>query len=188
MISFATRINKGLMLTDRRKRARAVYLSLILVSLIWLGLIFAAPALMAERHSIAAIILYRSFSAICHQIPERSFYFCGFPLGVCSRCTGIYAGFMIGLLLYPVLRRVENENFPTRWWLAAAAVPAAIDFGGGYLGLLTNTFQSRAMSGFFLGAAAAFYIVPGFVSLYESRFTRKRDHAVDLKRQNPKLT
>lgn len=157
------------MLLNRRRRAGAVYGSLLMLSLLWLGLIFAAPYSIAEHHEIVAIILYRSLSAVCHQLPERSFYWRGFPLGVCSRCTGIYLGFLLGLLLYPLLRRIENEQFPDRWWLIGAAIPMLIDFGGGWVGLFTNTFYSRAATGALSGCASAFYILPGFVSICRSR-------------------
>ena len=34
---------------------------------------------------------------LCHQKPERSYSMAGEPLIVCSRCLGIYAGFLITL-------------------------------------------------------------------------------------------
>ncbi|MCI0337542.1 MAG: DUF2085 domain-containing protein [Acidobacteria bacterium] len=157
------------MLTGERKRARAVYISLLLVSLAWLGLIFAAPYLSAERHPVASLLLYQGFSAICHQMPDRSFHFHGFPLGVCSRCTGIYGGFLAGLIFYPLLRTVESEISPTRWWLIASTAPILIDSVGGSAGLFANTFHSRSITGAVCGFVAAFYILPGFVSIISSR-------------------
>lgn len=153
---------------ERAGRAQLVYVALLATSLIWLLLIFAAPWLMAQGRAVSALVFYQGFSAICHQLPERSFHFHGHPLGVCSRCTGIYAGFVIGLLLYPFLRRIDEAGFPSRWWLAAAALPAAIDFAGGALGLFNNTFCSRTATGMIFGAGAAFYLTPGFVSLFNS--------------------
>jgi len=85
-------------------------------------------------------------------------------MGVCSRCASIYAGFIIGLLLYPFLRDLREDRFPPRWILIGAAVPTAIDFAGGVLGLFANTFLSRALTGVLFGAVAAFYVTPGLVS------------------------
>ena len=141
-----------------------VYAALMTISVVWIGLIFAAPGLMAERRFFASTIIYQGFSAVCHQITERSFHFHGFPLGVCSRCTGVYAGFVIGLAIYPFLRDLREEKFPARWILIVSAIPVAIDFAGGFLGLFTNTFFSRALTGMVFGAVAAFYILPGLVS------------------------
>ncbi len=149
-----------------RNNAMIVYAALMTLSVVWIGLIFAAPWLMAERRLLASTIIYRGFSAVCHQIVERSFHFHGFPLGVCSRCTGVYAGFVIGLAFYPFLRDLREERFPARWILVVSAIPVAIDFAGGLLGLFTNTFLSRALTGMSFGAVTAFYILPGLISTF----------------------
>lgn len=155
-----------------RGKAYAVYVSLLLISFGWLALIVAAPMLKAENHHLSSFVIYRSFSAVCHQMPERSFHLHGFPLGVCSRCTGIYVGFIIGLTLYPFARSLRRTALPERRWLILAALPALIDFGGGVIGLFNNTFFSRAATGGLLGAVAAFYILPGFLpsGTFQRRF------------------
>jgi uncharacterized membrane protein len=152
-------------------RPVVVYAALVLISLAWLGLLFAPPLLMADGYPLSAMILYRSFSAICHQIPERSFHLHGFALGVCSRCTGIYIGFVIGLMLYPFARSLREEALPQRRWLILAGLPLLIDVGGGLLGLFNNTFLSRAVTGALAGSLAAFYILPGFISTFRNYST-----------------
>jgi uncharacterized membrane protein len=147
-----------------RRDAMIVYAALMALSILWAALILAAPWLTAEGHFLASAIIYKGFSAVCHQAPERSFYFHGRQMGVCSRCASIYAGFIIGMLLYPFLRDLREERFPPRWILIGAAVPTAIDFTGGVLGLFANTFLSRALTGVLFGAVAAFYVTPGLVS------------------------
>jgi len=147
-----------------RNNAMIVYAVLLALSILWVALILAAPWLMAERHFVSSAVIYQGFSAVCHQAPERSFYFHGRPMGVCSRCASIYAGFIIGLLLYPFLRDLREDRFPPRWILIGAAIPTAIDFTGGVLGLFANTFLSRALTGILFGAVAAFYVTPGLVS------------------------
>jgi len=141
-----------------------VYAALMTLSILWIAVILSAPWLMAERRFLASAAIYQGLSAVCHQTPERSFYFHGYPMGVCSRCASIYAGFVIGLLLYPFLRDVREDRFPPRWILIGAAVPTAVDFTVGVLGLLANTFLSRALTGILFGAVAAFYVTPGLVS------------------------
>ncbi len=147
-----------------RRNATIVYAALLALSISWMALILAAPWLMAERRFLASAFIYRVFSAVCHQAPERSFYFHGYPMGVCSRCAGVYGGFIAGLLLYPFLRELREGGFPPRWILISAAVPALIDFAGGILGLFANTFLSRTLTGAMFGAVAAFYVTPGLVS------------------------
>ena len=148
-----------------RARARLIYAALLVGALVWLSLIWAAPWLAARHHYTSALLIYGSFSSICHQLPERSFHLLGFPLAVCARCTGIYIGALIGLLLYPSVRRLEDETMPARWWLVAAVVPMLVDFAGNAAGLFINTFWSRTATGLMAGAAAAFYVLPGLVAI-----------------------
>jgi len=150
-------------------RAQFVYAALLASALGWLGLIFAAPWLMAEHHYTSGLLVYGSFAAICHQMPERSFHWLGYPLAVCARCLGIYAGFLLGLAAYPLARRLDEETIPARWWLLAASAPMAADFAGGATGLFTNTGVSRAATGMLAGAAVAFYILPGLVAVFRDR-------------------
>jgi uncharacterized membrane protein len=148
--------------------AHFLYLALLLISLSWLGAIIAAPYLLANKHLTSSLILYQCFSAICHQLPERSFHFRGYPLAVCSRCLAIYGGFVAGLLFYPLLRNIRNGRFPARWWLVAAGIPTIIDFIAGYTNLLANTFTSRALTGLIFGSVAAFFILPGLIATFHA--------------------
>ncbi|MGH9935589.1 MAG: hypothetical protein ACREAM_05035, partial [Blastocatellia bacterium] len=59
---------------------------------------------------------------------------------------------------------LREDRFPPRWILIGAAIPTAIDFTGGILGLFANTFLSRALTGILFGAVAAFYITPSLIS------------------------
>jgi len=66
------------------------------------SLIVVAPLAAAGGHNGVAFAIYRAFGTLCHQIPERSYFIDGHKLAVCSRCTGIYAGFAFTLLLVTV--------------------------------------------------------------------------------------
>ncbi len=39
----------------------------------------------------------------CHQKPERSFFYKGKQLPICARCTGILAGYFVGIVLFIIL-------------------------------------------------------------------------------------
>lgn len=155
-------------MSDNRKSS-LMYALLMLIALAWLAVIFLPPWLMAGGHSLSAVSLYRGLSDICHQIPERSFHLLGFPLAVCSRCTGIYAGFVIGLVLYPFCRRLSDQNIPLRGWLLVGALPMLVDFGGDFAGLFVNTFFSRTATGVLLGVVAAFFLLPAWVAIAAPR-------------------
>ena len=134
--------------------------------LLALGLAVSAPALRAQGSPLLSQVVYKLFSGACHQIPERSFYLWGFPLAVCARCAGLYAGAAAGLLAYPLVRRpLARTDAPPRAWLLLAALPTAVDLLLGLTGLWENTHLSRFLTALLAGAAAAFYVVPGCVEL-----------------------
>ena len=50
----------------------------------------------------------------CHQMEERSFKIKGYQFPVCSRCTGILTGQIIGIIIY--LLKVVNTGFSCRYF------------------------------------------------------------------------
>ena len=128
-------------------------------------LIVIAPLAAASGHNEIARGLYRAFGALCHQLPERSYFVHEHKLAVCSRCTGLYAGFALTLLAYPLLRSLRTTTAPARKWLVLAALPTVIDFSLTFFGIWENTHTSRLLTGFLLGSAAVFYVMPGIADL-----------------------
>jgi uncharacterized membrane protein len=135
----------------------------VVVSLV--SLIVVAPLAAASGHSEIAIGIYRAFSVLCHQLPERSFFIDDHKFAVCSRCTGIYAGFALTLLAYPLIRPLRTTHTPPRKWLIIAAIPLLIDFSLTFFGIWENTHTSRLLTGLILGSAAVFYVMPGIADL-----------------------
>jgi uncharacterized membrane protein len=129
------------------------------------ALIIAAPLSQAALHPQLAAAIYKAFSFVCHQIPDRSFHVAGNQFAVCSRCTGLYLGFAAALLVYPMVLSVKNIDAPRRVWLFLAALPLAIDFALGYFAIWPNTHLSRFLTGALLGSVAVFYIMPGLLEL-----------------------
>ncbi|MEP6819700.1 MAG: DUF2085 domain-containing protein [bacterium] len=134
-------------------------------SLAVMSLILGAPLAMDAGHPFLGFTIYKSFSYVCHQIPERSFFIFGHQFAVCARCTGLYAGFTVATLTYPIVRSLRQTEAPPRKWLFIAASPPAIDFALGYFGIWENTHSSRFATGALLGAVAVFYVMPGLMDL-----------------------
>lgn len=129
------------------------------------SLILVAPLAAAGGHPAWAEVIYHAFGIICHQRPDRSYFIEGQKLGVCSRCTGLYAGFAFTLLLYPLLRSLRNNVNPPRIFLILAAIPLGVDFSLTFFGIWENTHTSRLLTGALLGSAAVFYVMPGIIDL-----------------------
>src|SRR5260370_21658576 len=128
-------------------------------------MIIGAPLFQATGHASFASTIYRAFSFVCHQIPERSFHLAGHQFAVCSRCTGLYTGFAVAALVYPLARSLQRTDTPSRLWLLLATLPLVIDFSLGYFSIWENTHLSRFFSGPLLSSVAVFYIMPGLIDL-----------------------
>lgn len=135
------------------------------VAVALVGLVVLAPVARAHGFAKVAGGVYGAFGLACHQIPERSLAVAGFPLAVCARCAGLYAGFAAGVLLYPLARPLGVAEAPARAWLVPAALPTTVDFLLGVTGLWANTHLSRFSTAALLGACAALYVVPALVEL-----------------------
>jgi uncharacterized membrane protein len=70
----------------------------------------------------------------CHQLPERSFYYKGKQFPICSRCTGIYLGYL-SLFLFLLGYKI---NYPIAMLLIT---PMFIDG-------LTQAFLNRESTNF----------------------------------------
>jgi len=138
---------------------------LCIATVIFVSLIPVAPIATATNHPQVALLTYQLFHFLCHQLPERSFFIAGHPLAVCARCAGIYLGFLLLLLVYPLVRSLRDTSLPHRRWLLLAAAPLVIDFGVTFLGIWENTHTSRFVTGFLFGAVTVFYIMPGILEV-----------------------
>ena len=90
----------------------------------------------------------------------------GYKLPVCSRDVAIYLAMLLGALALPFVRRLESEEWPDKWLLVAACVPIAIDGGTQLVGMRESSNAIRMATGFIVGFALPFYIVPMLNSLW----------------------
>jgi uncharacterized membrane protein len=161
---------------QKTQRALIFWFICIVVVLSVFSLIVVAPVAAASGHSEVASGIYLAFGTLCHQLPERSYFIDGHQFAVCSRCTGIYAGFAFTLLVYPLLRSLKRLDTPPRSWLVLAALPLIIDVSVNFFGFWTNTHTSRLLTGALLGSAVVFYVMPGIIDL-SLRHSRREPRA-----------
>jgi uncharacterized membrane protein len=158
-------------------KQRIAHIGIILVSLVSCGAIAFPPIWIHSGHGsdFASSAGYFFFSGVCHQIPARSFHVWGEPLAVCARCTGVYAGFLAGVLMFPLIpkgqvhrgdvprgqvRKRLERDFPPAWILGVALLPATADFALGHFGLYDSGNVLRLVTGLIPGTAASFFIIP----------------------------
>src|SRR6266550_1267741 len=123
--------------------ARVTWAITAMIALALVAMIVGAPLAQANGHPAFASTIYKVFSFVCHQIPERSFHLAGHQFAVCSRCTGLYSGFAVAALIYPLARPLQSTDTPSRIWLILATLPVLIDFSLGYFSIWENTHLSR---------------------------------------------
>ena len=148
------------------------------------SLIIVAPLASAAGHNVLAFAIYHAFAPFCHQLPERSYFIEGHKFAVCSRCTGIYAGFAFTLLLYPLFRSLRNTATPPLSVLILAALPLAIDFSLTFFGFWENTHTSRLLTGALLGSVTVFFVMPGIID-WSLRSLTKQTPAVTFTLASP---
>ncbi|MCL2491316.1 MAG: DUF2085 domain-containing protein [Coriobacteriia bacterium] len=102
-------------------------------------------------------ILHLLGFGLCHQMPERSFIYGGVQLPVCARCTGMYVGITITLvLLFVLYKGAQRVGLPsTAFFVAAAIATFAIGFDGfgSYLGFYETNNFARILTGIMFGSA-----------------------------------
>ena len=109
------------------------------------------------------LLLWFVFAAgalICHQRPERSFFFDGHQFPVCARCTGLYLSGAIGLAGWwgvKLARHWRPNHVDPRSavrTLILASIPTLISVGAAVIGLWDGSNVTRAVLAIPLGVSA----------------------------------
>lgn len=131
---------------ERLRHNNNMRLVVLIGVLLWLAAIISAP-LVAEASGAAAAPIYAAFSWVCHQRPQRTWSLGAYPLAVCVRCLGLYAGALAGA--------VAGLPFSRAWW-AWSMVLLAAEWLAEAIGWLDAPSPIR----FAAGLAAGFFSVP----------------------------
>lgn len=164
------------MIAIQKRQAVWVWGVATAIAFLWLLIIVSAPIFEANGIKSISQPIYRLFSYMCHQISARSYHYHEYQFAVCARCFGFYAGFLLGFIVYPFIRELNNtESFP-RFWLFAAMIPMGIDFSLTFFNIWENTHLSRTMTGIILGVACAFFMIPALVEINQFIQLRRKNN------------
>lgn len=139
--------------------SRRIYAVILLLVAAWCGGFVLAPLLSGSMPGVSSA-LYACYQPICHQIDSRSFHVDGGKLAVCARCSAIYVGFLLALIVYPLIRRLDEHAVPSRFWIVLAIGPMIADVMLNFFGLQSSTLLTRAISGGLFGVIIPMYILP----------------------------
>lgn len=159
-------------MAEKTSYPKNIYLVFIIFGALWCAAIIIAPlwhGLPGIRGTVSDYS-YSFFSYSCHQSEERSLYFGLYKLGVCSRCTSIYFAFLLGIIVYPFIRKLNNIDLPSLIYLGIGAGLMILDAGLDLMDMVKNTFISREITGAVLGFILPFYIIPGSIRVFYEFF------------------
>lgn len=107
---------------------------------------------------------YAFGALICHQRPDRSFFWGSHQFPVCARCTGIYLSAAVGLAGWIAMKsarkwgRIPIDPRTARSVMIASALPTVLSFTTGTLGVWDGSNVTRAMLALPLGACAGIIV------------------------------
>jgi len=144
------------------------YLVTSLVYPLWLAGIWLAPYLKSHSSRWASLV-YALYAPVCHQVAGRSFFCFGQPLAVCARCSGIYVGFLLGLGVFPWLRKKGRLSLPSARVFLLVSAPIVLDTAANFLKVWSTPSVIRLVTGLLWGAILPFYFIPGVTDLFVTR-------------------
>jgi len=121
------------------------------------------------------------FKLMCHGIPHRCLTIFDTPMPICARCFGIYAGFLLGLIAFPVVLKTADSGQRTagphprllsavRCLLSIAAIPILADGLTQAIGLRESTNPLRMATGLTIGAAFGLWALTSIEIRARQRF------------------
>jgi len=108
------------------------------------------------------LMLMKLGALTCHQMYERSFSYKGYQFPVCARCTGIFVGNVIGIVLY-----IINVKISITTGLALILI-MAIDGLLQLFKIKASTNKRRFITGILAGVGCISVIVNIFSYLWAS--------------------
>jgi len=145
--------------------SRTTYRVVLFASLTWSLAIIAPPIAFHFGATGLADFIYGFFSRVCHQLESHSLHLFGAKLAVCARCTAIYLGFFVSVVLYPLLMRrilttvVARTISGSSRTLFLSVLPILLALGLSEIGVHESTLVTRVVTGAILGITLPFILM-----------------------------
>lgn len=128
-----------------------------------------APLFLASGMTAPALAIYRIYSYLCHQLPERSWFIFGEKMAYCQRDAAIYPMVLFAGLVYGWRRR-RVPSLSLRWYLILIA-PMAVDGFTQLFGLRESTGLLRTLTGALFGVASVWFLYPRVQRVIDEELT-----------------
>jgi len=161
------------------KKVILIYVLTLAGAIVLLATIFLAPFL-KNQLPIVSDLIYAVYSPLCHQDSSRCFALFGYPLAVCTRCLGVYGGFLLGTCFYPLFRDLRTLSLPQKEVLIAISLPIVIDAMGNLFHLWMTNEWIRLLTGILWGSILPFFLIPGLIDMLLNKISTAKPHALPL--------
>lgn len=130
-----------------------------------LGVVSAIPALILGFAALCSwAIAYGAspkwrllFRVMCHGLERRCLELFDVPMPICARCTGIYAGLLLGLAAFWLIPLLREKVMRTVAFIAVT--PLALDGLTQLTGLRESTNELRIATGVIAGLAFGLWVL-----------------------------
>ncbi len=136
------------------------YILILGCVILWCAVLLVPPIIASVEEPSQEIshFSYRCFSSVCHQFETRSLSIFGHKLAVCARCSGIYFGALLGVLLYHFVRFGKHWSLRTLWIIAI--LPMLTDVMLNIISIHASSIATRLATGAFFGLGSAGILLP----------------------------
>jgi uncharacterized membrane protein len=112
----------------------------------------------------------KAYSLVCHQDSEKLITSGIFTTKVCARCTGIYSGVVISILVLLIIKFKKNSSIK---YLFIASIPILLDIIFYNTGIYSYSKTISFVTGILFGSTGFFYIASGIDKfIYELESTK----------------
>jgi len=165
----------------RDSRARLALLAATALAALFFAGTLAAP-LLERAGSGWGSALRLVYGPVCHQNVERSIALGDATQAVCARCSGLYAGGVLGLFA-ATLWFAGSSRRPRLFWLVLAVAPTLVDALLPWIGVAALPSVPRLLLAIPTGCVAALFLAVGIADLFSSDCNDQRtDNYVQLPR------
>jgi uncharacterized membrane protein len=138
---------------------------IIVAATVWIAGFVVAPFFAG---SIIADILYRFYGVVCHQFASRSIVIHDHSLAVCARCSGIYVGFLAGVIAVRMSQPLRNREWRPVLLLAVSVIPMVFHVVGEMTGIVEPSLTLRSVTGVWFGTGISFLLHRSLAAAMES--------------------
>lgn len=107
-----------------------------------------------SRNAKSLVSAEAFLSQLCHRMPSRSFWILEVPMGLCSRCTGIYFGILISLCFFFFAKKYFTKKYLKISLLIL--LPLVIDGSLQLMGTYLSFNIIRLITGLLFGISVGF--------------------------------